>query len=97
MNIWINSSDVVKYGKKIADYTNDFNDEIKKLNALIESINEIWNGADALKYINVMKEKYVAELNEIKKILDDYSEYLIMVPETYETLDEVFSTKSIDS
>lgn len=96
MNIVINKSDITNYGNQIVDYSSEFKAEIKKFNALIESINTAWDGADALKYINVMKEKYIIGLEEIKSVLDEYGNYLKKVPETYSVVDEVFSSKNID-
>lgn len=96
MDIVINKSDIVNYGNQIVDYSSEFQDEIKKFSALIESINTVWDGADALKYINVMKEKYIVGLEEIKGVLDEYGKYLKKVPETYSAIDEVFSSKNID-
>ncbi len=96
MNIVISKSDITNYGSQIVDYSSEFKDEIKKFSALIESINIAWDGADALKYINTMKEKYIVGLEEIKSVLDEYGNYLKKVPETYSAVDEVFSSKNID-
>lgn len=96
MNIVISKSDITNYGSQIVDYSSEFKDEIKKFSALIESINTVWDGADALKYINTMKEKYIVGLEEIKSVLDEYGNYLKKVPETYSAVDEVFSSKNID-
>lgn len=96
MDILIKKSDILNYGNQIIDYSSEFKDEINKFNALIESINSIWNGSDALKYINVMKEKYIVGLEEMKTVLDDYGNYLNKITETYSSVDEVFSTKNID-
>ena len=96
MNIIINKTEIINYGNQILDYSSEFKDEINKINALIESINTVWDGADALKYINVMKEKYIVGLEEIKVVLDEYGTYLKRVPETYSAIDEVFSSKNIN-
>ena len=96
MNIEINKTDITNYGNQIIDYSNEFKDEIKKFSALIESINTAWDGADALKYINIMKEKYIVGLEEMKSVLDEYGNYLKKIPEAYSALDEIFSSKSID-
>ena len=96
MNIVISKSDIKNYGSQIVDYSSDFKDEVKKFSALIETINTVWDGADALKYINTMKEKYIIGLEEIKSVLDEYGNYLKKVPETYSAVDEVFSSKIID-
>lgn len=96
MDIIIRKADITNYGKQIVEYSSQFNDEIKKFNALIDEINTIWDGADALKYVNVMKEKYITGLEEIKSIIDEYGEYLKKIPDLYSSVDEVFSSKNID-
>ena len=96
LNVLISKSDIINYGNQIVEYSSEFNDQIRKLNALIESINTAWEGADALKYINVMKEKYIVGLDEMKDVLEDYGNYLRKVPDTYSAIDEVFSSKTID-
>lgn len=96
MNIVINKSDIINYGNQIVDYSSELDSEIKKFSALIESINSAWDGADALKYINVMREKYIVGLEEMKSVLDEYGIYLKNVTETYSTVDEVFASKKID-
>lgn len=95
MEILINKSDIKKYGKQIVDYSLDFQDATNHFCELIDQINAVWEGQDALKYINIMKEKYVPGLEEMASVLEDYGEYLKKVPETYQALDETFSSKSI--
>lgn len=96
LDIMIRKADIANYAKQIVEYSNEFNDEIRKFDALIDEINTIWDGADALKYINVMKEKYIIGLEEMKKIIDEYGEYLKKIPDLYSSVDEIFSSKSID-
>ncbi len=96
MKVTIECSDISNYGKQIIDYSNDFKDQINKFTSLIEEINSIWDGADALKYINTMRDKYIVGLEDLRAILEDYGNYLKQVPEAYQALDEVFSTKRIE-
>lgn len=96
MNILINKNDITNYGNQVINYSTNFENEIKKFNSLIESINTVWEGADALKYINVMKEKYIVGLEELKDVLEEYGEYLRDVPETYSALEEVFTSRNIE-
>ncbi len=96
MNIEINVSDVASYGKQMVECSGMFDDSVKEFNALIDAINTIWDGADALKYVNTMREKYIVGLNELKEYMLEYGTYLQKVPESYSALDEVFSSKNID-
>lgn len=96
MEILISESDVTNYGKQIVEYSVDFQNATNHFCELIDQINTVWEGQDALKYINVMKEKYAVGLEEMGDVLETYGEYLKKVPDTYQSLDETFSSKSID-
>lgn len=96
MKVLMDGSSVMNYGKQVEGYASELGDEINKLRRVIELINEAWNGADALKYINVMKEKYILGLEEMKTILEEYGVYLTKISDTYSSLDEAFMTKHID-
>lgn len=96
MNIEISVTEVKNRGNEMIGYLDDFNTEIKKFETAINMINTMWNGADALKYINEMRDKYIVGLNEMKSVLEEYGKYLQKVPETYSAVDEAFSTKTID-
>lgn len=96
MNIVVKASDAISYGDKIIGYSRDLNDEIRKFDGIIDSINNVWEGADATKYINSMKDKYKLGLLEIKELLDDYGRYLKKAADAYVSLDEAFKTKNID-
>lgn len=96
MEVLINCSNTSSTGSKIVDYSNDFSTYVKKIDSILDSINTAWSGDDSLKYINAMKDKYIVELEEIKKYLEDYGNYLKKVPNAYKTLDEAFSSKNID-
>lgn len=95
MNIIIKSGEVKKISSEILEYEKDFEDDIKKFEMLIDNINTLWKGADALKYINTMKEKYVVGMREMADVIEDYGTYLKNVPDAYSTLDESFSVKKI--
>ncbi len=96
MNIKVNNSALNKYGNKIKSNSKDFERDIKNFYSIIESINSAWEGDDALKYINVMRDRYMKMLLETKQLLDDYGNYLNGAADSYEVLDEVFSSKNID-
>ena len=96
MAVIVNKNDIINYGEQIIEYSEEFSSEIRKFSELIDSINKAWDGADALKFVNTMKEKYVVKLEELKSVLDDYGKYLKDVSETYTVVDEIFSSKVID-
>lgn len=96
MDIEINCSEVTNCGNEMKDYVDNFGDEISKFSSIIDSINSIWDGADALKYINAMREGCLEQLNIVKDIFDEYGEYLQKVSKPYEELDESFASRTID-
>lgn len=96
MNISINKNNVLNYGKQLIDCSIEFENEIKKFNSIIESINTVWEGADALKYINTMHDKYNVGLDELKDTMEKYGLYLKIIPNAYSSLDEAFSSKNIN-
>ena len=95
MDIKINKNEVVKMGNRIISESSDFSNEIKKFNNAIEKINIAWQGDDSLKYINVMRDKYIVGLKELADVIEEYGDYLKNVPEAYSILDETFSSKNI--
>lgn len=96
MNITIKEEEIKKLGANLCNYVDEFNGEIKKFSSLIDSINTAWSGNDATKYINTMKEKYVPQMEELQKILQQYGDYLKNVSSAYTILDDVFASKRID-
>ena len=96
MEIIIDGTDTKKIGNNICQYSDDFSNDINKLLNSIESINTAWNGADALKYIQIMRDRYIIGLRELNDVIKKYGNYLENVPEAYSSLDETFSTKSIN-
>ena len=96
MNIEIKKSSVTNSGKKICEASLDFLSDIKKMEDIIDGINNAWEGAEALMYVNKMRESYIRRLNELAHNLEKYGEYLINVSEVYSLLDEIFSNKNIN-
>lgn len=96
MEIIIDKENVKKSGRAILSYQQQFNTYLTRVESIIDSINNVWEGADALKYINEMREKYVVSLRELSTVIEEYGIYLERVPIAYETLDEIFSSRSIN-
>lgn len=96
MNVYIDKDQVLAKADLIISDLEEFGNQISKLLAVIENINSAWDGDDALSYINILKERYIVNLNEFLKVMNDYSDYLKNVPGAYELLDEIFSSKVID-
>lgn len=96
MEIILSKTETTKIGNEIIEYSDDLEAEIKEFLSIIDSINTAWDGADALKYINTLKQKYVVNLEELQGLVKEYGQYLSNVSGAYTTLDESFTSKSID-
>lgn len=96
MKISIRKEETRKLGDKIIEDSVQFGEDIKKFSNIIDSINTVWDGADALKYINMMREKYLPDMNELKDLLEEYGNYLKNAPEAYSIVEEIFSERKID-
>ena len=68
MNIYIDEAGIKGTSDRLAEEARILLAQINMLDRTIDDINEAWQGADALKYINVMREKYVVYLKN--KILE---------------------------
>ena len=89
----INDSEINKSSEIILSNVSDFDSDINKLNGIIDSINIAWNGSDALKYINAMKNSYIPKLKELSEMIKEYSKTLKNTTSSYKELDEQFSKK----
>lgn len=96
MKYEINKDIIVKRGNDLLEYSQDFGEYIKQFLNIIDSINSVWEGADSLKYINVMKERFVPGLEKMNSVIKEYGDYLKKVPEVYDLIDEIYSSKNID-
>ena len=95
MKVTINKSSITDVSKTILENVEYLQSDIKKLEEVINSINTAWDGADALKYINTMRDKYIVQLNELIDVIQKNGEYLSNIPKAYDLLDETFSNKNV--
>lgn len=96
MNIYVDEAGITSVSNKIKNEIDNMINKIKNLDNVIENINEVWQGNDALKYINKMREKYLVALDELSDLLEDYQKFLSNIPGAYSTLDEAFKAKNLD-
>lgn len=96
LNITMKKSEVLKTAASINKLSNEFDVEVKKLIQIVDNINSAWNGADALVYVNNMREKHLINLKQMQDQIEEYGEYLRAVTEPYAILDEKLSKKRID-
>lgn len=96
MKVTINKQSVSNVSKVILENVEYLQNDVKQIENVINSINEAWEGADALKFINTMRDKYISELNEAIDIISRNGTYLSNIPKAYDLLDETFSNKNIN-
>ena len=96
MDVVVDAIEIRKKATLLKSYSDSLEDEIVKIKNIVSNISASWSGDDAVKYVDVLQEKYILGLNELKQIIDDYAIYLNNIPEAYEILDNVFSDKHIE-
>ena len=96
MDVVVDAIEIRKKATLLKSYSDSLEDEIVKIKNIVNNISASWSGDDAVKYVDVLQEKYILGLNELKQIIDDYAVYLNNIPEAYEILDNVFSDKHIE-
>ena len=96
MEIIVNGEEIKNYALQLKECSFSLENEIKKISNIISNISASWNGNDATKYVNIMQEKYILGLEELKQVIDEYIIYLNNIPEVYELLDDTYSGKHIE-
>ena len=96
VEIRINTNEVKSIKDIIAGQIDDLEDNTKNLLANLEQINSVWSGTDEMNYINIYKEKFIKNFDELKNLLQIYNNDLDIVAKSYDALDETFSNKNIE-
>lgn len=68
----------------------------KNLGTELESINKAWEGADATKYTNKMKDDYSVLLEAFSESLTSYIDFLEKVYGEYKSFDDEYAGKTIE-
>ena len=95
MKIKISKSEVRRIGANIISNANDLHIESKKINTVLNDLAAVWQGADSTAFINVMKEEYLPNVEQVCKILEKQGAYLNKVPNVYDEVDISYSSKKI--
>ncbi len=96
MNIYMDISNTKKMANQMQEVLTDFNDNISKLNNIIDNISNDWRGTDATSFIDTMRNVNIVELTRLHDTLTKYISFLEKVPTTYQLLDEIYTSKGID-
>ena len=96
MNVHIDSSNTEKLADEMLLVLEQFQNNIKALNNVIDKISIDWQGNDATKFVDTMKNKNIVELEKLHEKLREYILFLRKVPTAYQLLDEAFVARGID-
>lgn len=95
MYIKMDKSNTKNLGTKLKSCGTDLGKDIKEYQAEVDSIPNSWTGGDAAKYMSTINSKFIPALNNLKDAIDSYANYLEKVPNTYDGLDNSFSSRNI--
>jgi len=96
MNISVDKLETRQIANSIIENAESIADEIKVVLATIEKLESYWQGPDATKHIDVLRNNCVSELNKFQSVMASYGQYLKNVSAGYNTLDGIYSAKKID-
>lgn len=92
----INKSDVKNISSQIRDNNDAFLGEVANLQNAVNNIMTVWSGDDATKYKELM-ESIITGLNHFHSLIESYTVFLSNVPGVYDTIDESYSNRKVNS
>ena len=75
-------------GNNIVDLANQFKDSVSRLDNSIDDINDAWQDKEANRYMTLLKDNYVSNLDVMADILLEYGNYIKDVSRCYELLEK---------
>lgn len=87
----VHNNGLLKTGNNIIQLSENLQSQITQLKQIVVSIQASWSGTDAERYIYVLEEEIIHELNKFNEILQNQGEYLMKIPVIYEAFDEYFN------
>ncbi len=93
--IEIDTDEIKSCANNLSLNVSSISSSISNFSSEIDNINDVWNGIDALAYINFMEGICTPELTYLKDLLGSYISYLTVVSNIYAQMDEEFSQKKI--
>lgn len=92
----INKSDIKSISSKIRDNNEALLGEVSNLQNAVNNVMTVWTGNDATKYKELM-ESIIVGLNNFHSMIDSYVVFLSNVPGVYDTIDECYSNRKVNS
>lgn len=93
MQIISNKNELIRSGNEIVDLSREYEQKIKEIKEIIERMNQYWKGQDADTFQNMINEKCIPALEQIRQKIENFGNYIKQVPIIYET----FERNTVDS
>lgn len=95
MNIKISKSELKKTSSNLKIVSDDLKTEASKINAIMTDLENHWVGSDASNFLELMKEQFIPNMNQLANLIDKQGVYLDKVPDVYDVIDNVYGKKDI--
>ncbi len=96
MKIIVKKDEINQCANKLINSSEELRNELLIVQSVLNSINDAWAGLDAIKYIKVLEQKYILELEKLSDCIENYGNYLKGVPDDYARVDEIYASKKIN-
>lgn len=93
MQIVSNKNELIRSGNEIVDLSREYEQKIKEIKEIIERMRQYWKGQDADTFQNMINEKCIPALEQIRQKIENFGNYIKQVPIIYET----FEKNTVDS
>ena len=97
MKIIVDYRDLDKKGDILIEKADDFKIYINQMSNQMEKLGRFWNTDESHEFQNDIKEGYISTFLKLQDILLDYGNYLKDVSKAYQNLDNIFSSKRINT
>ena len=94
--IVVTQSGITSVVKELQEEQKNIGDYIKSIDTELGNINKAWEGADAIKYTEKMKDDYQVLLTDYNECLQSYIDFLEEVPSKYDELNNEYQGKTIE-
>ena len=97
MKIIVDYRDLDRKGDILIEKAEDFKIYINQMSNQMEKLGRFWNTDESHEFQNDIKEGYISTFLKLQDILLDYGNYLKDVSKAYQNLDNIFSSKRINT
>lgn len=83
----IEGDEIKKIASVLKDKKVELDNDVEKLDMILDGINKAWQGADATQYTKNMRDNYNVLLKGFNEVLDSYITFLDGVIDVYDKFD----------